>query len=222
MRPNNRLWPILLIVLYSALAVAQDMPAPARKALTSQGRVDHVLLNERGLPSFIRGDFDYSKSGAPEQIALAFLTVNRDLFHMDDPQSEFIVEHSTADEKGNIQVSLAQRYQDLPVFQGEIMVHVGKNGHIREVNGLYLDGLKMDTKPTITAAEAKRLMLADMGKPEVDSLSRPPTLVIARVDDNDHLAWRAKVSAKDMSEAWDYFIDARDGSLLQRFTAVAE
>lgn len=199
-----------------------DRRSQALQTLASHGRVDQVLWNERDLPSFIRGDFDYSAKGSPDQIAQAFLADQREVFRLQDPKVELALKESTVDEQGNTHLHFDQRYKSLPVFQGELKVHVNKLGHVTAANGLYVDGIAVDTKPLVPATTAKEMMLAHMGQGEIDSLAQDPWLVVLREANVDHLAWRCQVYAKDMSEGWDYFIDASSLAVLRRYPTMVE
>lgn len=214
---------VVLVVLGLALCGwTLDRRSQALQTLAGHGRVDHVLWSERDLPTFIRGDFDYAAKGSPEQIALAFLAEQREVFRLQDIQAELVLKESDVDEQGNTHLHFDQRHQGLPVFQGELKVHVNKLGHVTAANGLYVDGIAVDTKPFIPAVTAKEMMIAHMGFAEVDSLARTPGLAILRQEGKDHLAWRGQVYAKDAPEGWDYFVDAHDARVLCRFSLVVE
>ena len=100
------------------------------------------------------------------------------------------VRRSDTDRFGRKHVRLRQRYKDLEVDGRELIVHFSADGSVFEVNGDYLDGLALDTSPSVQVADA--------------------TLVVYCAGDDAskaRLAWKARWGRHDV------FTDAATGEV---------
>ena len=77
-----------------------------------------------------------------------------DAFGVEQPDTELREIMSVPDQTGAEHTVLAQIYEDLPVFGGELRAHFDRDGELSIVNGTFVAGLKINTTPTLTADQA--------------------------------------------------------------------
>lgn len=206
------------------------MPGPTKSQKTlfkGLQKIDpnaQVTWDEKtGTPSHLRGSFSGPQAGAPETIAQQFLTAHKGLFAMKAPEEEVQLKGVTTDARGNKHVRYRQVYKTLPVFGGELVVHLTSDNAVRGVNGKYTPGIDLPTDPKISAKDVGKIIVAHAP----GNKTRPgdePILVILVHEDKPHLAWHMSVEGTDVAldgsetEAlWAYFVDAQIGEVIWRY-----
>ena len=144
--------------------------------------ISHVS-RETGVYSFVRaaGPAVLSAddtSATPEKRALAFLSIHGALVGMTSSERERLIDAAAAgapsgselraakvftDSIGSTHVRLDQFYQGRPVFGAQLVVHMNERG-INAVNGNYVPGINIKTKPGISEAAAAQSALSAVRK----------------------------------------------------------
>ncbi|MHB8793204.1 MAG: M4 family metallopeptidase [Thermoleophilia bacterium] len=174
-----------------------------------------------GVPAFITGSITPPVDGSPLDETLAFLSVNREIFQMNDPAAELVVERQYGDGLGMVHLQMAQVYKGIPVFGAELGVHYTADGKISTVNGNYVPGISIPIEPGITAEEAADAARSDLGF-DVDPSSFEPTqlVVFAPAGSEPRLTWKVTLSSDEPPTRMVYFIDAADGAMVSRIDAL--
>ena len=192
-----------------------------------------------GTPSSIRGpgldqQAAWSRTGArmaaaatatTEQRAFAVLDNLASAYQMRDARSEFQAQRIESDTLGFQHVRLAQTYQGLRVFGGELLVHFDRSGRAYQVNGEYVADIQSGLNPAITAADAEQTAAADLasqGHP-AGQLTSGPQLVIFAFGIGPQLAYELTLSYESPATGpaqWRYWIGAADGAVLLRYDDV--
>jgi Zn-dependent metalloprotease len=218
---------LLLVAVLDAYANQGKAPTssdnPALNQLYQRCRVDEVLTNETGIPTFIRGDLTpVSRAGSSIDLSLRFFEENRDLYRMSNPPAELTLKDVKEDELGMTHVTFSQTYSNIPVFLGELKVHMDREKRITAINGHYLDGINVGTKPAITLAQAQEKIVQDLGSTVEACNFQQGVLVVFRRDSSDYLAWLTQVRTSDNKGTWKYLVDALFGEVLHRYSLIYE
>lgn len=158
-------------------------------------------------------------NGAYGDDAIAVLDNLAGIYDITDASREFSVLRTDQATDASTHVRLIQQYQGLRVVGSELIVHFNAAGVAYEVNGQYTPGIAIDITPSIQAAEAVRLALADlaaMGKGTGELAVKPELVVYARRMD-PCLAYELTLSISGTSARWRYWIDALDGHVVFRY-----
>ena len=100
---------------------------------------------------------------AATERALALVQPYAADFGLQQPERELKLE--TADTPKGRQVSkFRQTYQGIPVMAGELVVNATEQGELLSINGEIAPDLNIDTKATITAAQATQTALESVAK----------------------------------------------------------
>lgn len=91
---------------------------------------------------------------APPEAAMAAMKSLGEMWGVTDPAASLTVRSADADRFGFTHVRLRQIYNGIEVDGRELIVHLNAAGNVYEVNGEFLEGLSIATKPTVTAASA--------------------------------------------------------------------
>ncbi len=164
-----------------------------------------------------------AKSAKPEANAIAVLDNLSGIMGIRNAQNEFAARPAKGDTLGFRHVRTEQTYQGLKVFGGEVIVHFNKEGTAYQVNGRYVPDIAVNTTPALDPAKALALAAADLagtGKSAIAILSEPELVVFA-YNTTPHLAYALTLTADPQElNAWRYWIDAQDGTVLMRYNNV--
>ncbi|MDA0577796.1 MAG: M4 family metallopeptidase, partial [Verrucomicrobia bacterium] len=171
----------------------------------------------RGLAAIGRGQY--------AEDAVAVMDNLAGLFRITNAAEEFRSRKTQGDALGFHHVRLQQMYRGLPVVGGEVIVHFNKADAAYEVNGRYVPDLAVGIAPALDAARALAIAQADLQalKKPVGALDEAVSLVVYAREDPPRLAQALTLTYRDAAgEAgrWRYWIDALDGSILQRFNDI--
>jgi hypothetical protein len=112
-----------------------------------------------------------------------------------------------------------QKYQDLPVFYGEVAVHYGADGHVRALTNTYTPVRPLSTTPAVAAAQAFDVALAAAGienRSSVIADHHPSTtLGIWPTADGGRLAWKVFVPSRNPVGDFEVIVDAVSGATLE-------
>ena len=161
----------------------------------------------------------------PEERAFGVLANLARLYQMSEPRQEMSVRRTEGDTLGYQHVRMAQVYQGLRVFGGDLIVHFNKQGQAYQVNGEYVADIQAGLTPQMTAEEAVRLAqtnLVAMGMP-MGEVDEGPELVIFALNHEPELAWQLQLSYQNTQTGpgqWRYWVSARSGEVLLRYDNV--
>lgn len=206
---------------YVLLAVVSASAAGPRKydrgiaRLADEPGTTVLLDRETGRLCFVTGQLaDPVAPGQELAVALDFLTENKLAYLMRDPAEEVTLERIELDRTGNRHVRLAQQYEGLPVYGGELIAHFSRDGVLEAVNGTFFEEIKVDPAPQKSSAEAVRTAMNDLesffgsGNPNV------PELIIFSWEGVNYLAWHLELFSHTPMGRWDYFVDASTGEVI--------
>lgn len=124
------------------------------------------------------------------------------------------------DDLGMAHTRLAQRYQGVPVFGAQAIVHFGPDGALQSFTDSLQRDIQVDTSPAYTAEEALDIAVYDFGGYELLTADPEIELVVLRHENVDYLAYRVQLARIDGTEATSrplYFIDAHQGDVVWSF-----
>ena len=185
-----------------------------------QMRWDH----KKNVPAMIKGKLAEPISGPVEKLAAAaaldFLDDNKQLFFMSEPKKELSATKKTTDARGNRCVALQQNHKGIPVEGATVRVHLSKDNSVYEITNKFEPGIDLeDIKPAISSAKAYEKAIKDnKGSTRVEAVA--PKLVIFTKQDKPRLAWVVEVGGEDGKRPMRYFIDAKDGKVLRKFSTL--
>ncbi len=112
-------------------------------------------------------------------------------------------------------VRLAQRYEGLPVHDGEIAVSYTPTGEVHYVHNDFQFGSSVpDVRPAISVSAAKDLAYRYLRLAATISRSSEELVILPRAE-GARLAYRIAVSAVTPAGDWEVFIDAKNGEVLR-------
>lgn len=213
-------------------------------AKTTFGSDVSIRFNERNsTPSFItgkkiNGSLKKSMPGANAGIiALNFMQENKELFKLEDPSSELKVSEEFMDKFGKKHARFSQSYNNIPVWGGDIAVHMDGDGSIYAINARYIPSPKtisLRKSSGISNSEAIEIAKKDLsGSVKITELSdwaknalsyNAPVAAqyIWTHDDTQetYLVWHVHVRP-NIEDSWYYFINAETGDILEKYNATA-
>jgi Zn-dependent metalloprotease len=159
------------------------------------------------------------------QNAAAILDNLSGLYRIRDAAREFSVMSIHPDALRFQHVKMAQRYEDLRVVGGELLVHFDGDGQAYEVNGRYVPDLNLPVVPKIQAGEAVRAAQRDLAGLGVSQVLLKPgmELVVFALLPEPALAYEMIFSTDDplaKPGRWRYWVDANRGEIIRRYNDI--
>ncbi len=183
-----------------------------------------------GTPMQIRGEAlqqRVERAAPGEDLDLAtsraFLSANRAVIGLDDPDNELAVRQHFADELGLRHVKFEQRWRGFAVWPGELIVHLDRQGHVYLMDGAFVFTPKLPSvTPVLTAADAMKRAQAQAPQGSRAQASTPELLIYAPGTRRPRLAWKMLMTTA-LSEPDMVFLDAANGAVLATIpTAMSE
>jgi bacillolysin len=195
---------------------------------------------EAGTPRFIEMQPSKlqknSKANAAsmELAANTFLAGNKSLLRIKDPQNEFLLKHSLADNLGMTHLKYSQIYNGIEVWGKEVIVHLDAQGNVVSLNGSYesTPSTITDLNGILDQSRAIEQATSDLqAKEGIENLSPkfqklfgyngPVARKVIWYDENHvpRLVWNVEVRS-GLTQDWIYFIDAMSGTVLNRYNTV--
>ncbi|CAK0769423.1 exported hypothetical protein [Gammaproteobacteria bacterium] len=142
--------------------------------LKNSGAVVSVQ-KQTGLVNFIGGTpiqrqvkqaFSDVSPNDPRAAALAMLRHYGPLFGITNPSEELVVTREVKEPDGRAAVRFQQLYQGIPLFAGELIVNVGKEGELLSIGGRSIDAksLNLSIAPGISPDDSKETALGAVSK----------------------------------------------------------
>lgn len=214
---------VCLVVLAAVTPSQADQPPPppARQmALEALEEVAGETLyvewadGPGSIPRLIAGQIPAERSD-PEQAARAFFDHYAALYSMVTPQRELQLARLEKDSLGMHHVRFNQTVNGVPVFGGQLIVHL-RDGFITAVNGTYFPDLQVDTTPHLTQNEALVIVLEDVGDAAAEFRADRSGLVVYIDSGQPFLTWKINVFSWRNLGNWLYFVDAHNGQIVHK------
>ena len=165
----------------------------------------------------------------PEGVANQFMKEYGSYFGLSDPSRELSVSQEQEDELGMKHVRYDQQYQGVPVYGGQLIVHLNKDLAIKSANGRVVPDVSLDVNPKISKEEAiskaKTLWKEQFNLDEAEVLGADlyvfnKTLIENKLDPNFYLVWQVELYNSESVTHELFFIDARSGKLVYQLTKI--
>lgn len=162
-----------------------------------------------------------------EKLADDFIEKNKELLQLKNTQEELTLVSTTTDESGTSHVRMQQHYKNIPVYGGEVVVHV-KDSRVESLNGRAFATPNISTNPSIGKAQAIELALNDVAKAakiEVRELTEnnlfdfqknTAELFVYYHNGTPKLTYELTIRPNSV-ERWIYKIDAQTGEIISKF-----
>ncbi len=154
----------------------------------------------------------------------------RSLMQVNEPSREFQLQRQWKDQQGNQHLRMQQKYQGVPVYASEIIVHADANNVVQGLNGRYVASPQVvDTQPTVSNQRAiavsldyfrQRDALQTLNEEQRKLLNydhpRAELVILPSWEATvPTLAWRVVVRP-NVLDHWEVFVDAHSGELISQ------
>lgn len=124
-------------------------------------------------------------------------------------------------------VRLRQTYRGIPVFGGDAIVNIGRNGSMRLVTRTLRRPISVKTTPEISSASAESLVLrliqlSDSIEPPVSNLEIFPKswkFPDGSTLSEDRLVWHVSVVAESVPAVYEYYVDAATSKVILKYNS---
>ncbi|MBE6051082.1 MAG: peptidase M4 family protein [Clostridium sp.] len=178
----------------------------------NDGQAPEVYSDDASSFKFIDGSFTNIKVEDKDDAIESIKSV-KNLMDIDNPEAQLkVAQVNTSDVFTSYK--LQQVYKDVPVYGREVVVATDKDGETTSVSGNYLNDVKLNTTPKMTAKEAEVYAATKYGN---DAKLESGDLVIYSLNDVEPtLCWKVTVTAeRDGKEnTVESFVDASNGNVV--------
>lgn len=236
----------LSVLMLTPFSTAEIEPTVKDLEAVTQGKLQSQLAPETGHYRFLRAK-DFAVLSAddtrvkPEQRALAFLATYGGLMGLTTAERQYAASLAAGtpskitqgsklrlskvdkDSIGQDHVRFKQYYKGLPVFGGELIVHMNKHG-ITAVNGTFVPSIQLSKKPSIHSSVAAQVAVQAVAKSlkngelkvEKTKLSIYRTGLLEGFYGKNLLAYEVVVSGPSLlQQVW---IDAHNASVINQIS----
>ena len=220
--------------------VHKNLPSVAQRSIVKEFKTKFdpdIQINWEQVGDKTVASFVVAKSlsvpikGTPEEIARKWLseTSSRALFaEAEDVNVNLKFKGEMKDKIGMSHVRFTQDVKNIPVFGASLNVHIKQTedeGIVKSVNGRYLPGVDINTKPDIQFEQAAENALEFSRNNDEDaSLIKDLSgqLNIYFHEGEYRLVWLVDVLGQDGKNpaAWKCFVDAHSGEVLHRYNDI--
>ncbi len=217
----------LLAILLVAGLFATDEVAAKRPPSSGIGSGREYVPPEKGAAAALMDQYDYdgfatrlyypffaSDYSQPNEVAVDFLSEYSELLGIpaDGSGLQLVSELKTL---SGYHYRYQQVYEDIPVFASQVLVNVTLDGSISSVISDYRRFAPVSVEPTITGIDA---VSSAVGGIKIEELRGQPEseLVIFGRGDEYSLCWKVLIPAREPLGDWQVFVDAFDGSILDK------
>lgn len=177
----------------------------------------NVEWNESySVPASITGNLTqagYVRSNSRKEDVIKFLAENSELFGIQNPPNELDLLAVTSDNLGQTHLKFQQKYENVFLQKGQMIIHVADDGSIIGVNGKYYPTLIFNTKPTISAAQAISSAKIFLGNGETQT---PATqLILLERGVKFFLAFAVNLPSK-FTPNMIVYVDAENGNVIYK------
>ncbi len=201
-------------------------------AIAAAKGVKILARDEQGLPLAIEGAIisrDGERNKTIEEKSFDHLKSLSSILKLKQANEEFKIISVNNDELKQSHVKMQQVWNDIPVFGKEMMVHA-QDGSVNYVNGRYaLKPAILETAPSLDDADITDRVGSDLNGlidvTKVDAKLLPKdantkTLVYYPMENGEYKLAYHFIAYKNLISRWDYFVDAKDGTILNKYTAM--
>lgn len=155
------------------------------------------------------------RPSSPEAMAEQYLRENAPYLGLDFPDLSNLQHKATREDLSGATVRYRQFVGDIPVYKGEIVVHINNNNNkVSLVTANYRPSLAVDTVPAITGEEARQLAHDHLDAQPPFSYDRT-ALTIYDANNVTRLAYQVRVDGGQVGGNWEVLIDAHTGELFK-------
>ncbi len=202
----------------SALPDGQSPPTPIQRLQQQAGGKAQVTWDQTtGVPVFISADIPAPNRALaqPEMLARSFFGAYGDLYRMQNPSAELALDRVETDALGVQHVRFDQVVNDVPVFGGQLIVHMQAD-RVLAVNGNYFPNAQVDTTPQSSEDAAVARARADIGDPQAELRADHSGLVVYVDEVRPRLTWKINLYSENNLGNWLYFVDAHDNQIVHK------
>ncbi len=168
-----------------------------------------------------------SENLTPAAMANQFVAEYGGYFGLSNSREETKLVDKKEDNLGMKHFWYSQRYKDIPVFAGQMSVHVKENLEISSANGIIVPDINIDTNPDISKEEAVNKAMESWQKQfktsnNVKVLKNELTIfnkgiIENKTDNKNYLVYEVELIKEPVSHEY-FYIDAHSGSLVYQIT----
>lgn len=226
--------------LAATLTQSDENVAAKLELIKTYGNLEATWNKKNGTPVFI----DFSQKKVDRTTALRplfaetdiqkFLQKNRKILRLISPEEELQITEIVRDNFGKSHVVLKQIYRGIPVWGGEMVLHLTSGGLPYAFNARYsptpqaIDpnekGLSASGAIQIVSDDLKKLTAMNSFNEQVRNILNyrgPAAEKCIWIDPETqapHLAWHVQVRP-NFRDFWQYFVDSASGKVLEKYNA---
>ncbi|MBU0985415.1 MAG: hypothetical protein KKA42_16190, partial [candidate division Zixibacteria bacterium] len=204
----------LLLLVCLTTAGARVNPTGSTQ-IAKNHEVNYLLEGDNGVPEFVSGKLVFGVTkGSEITSAISFFETNKAAYRMHDPAKELVVQRVDTDRLGMQHVRLSQYHDGVRVEGGQLLAHYKADGTLETVNGFYLPDIELDTRATVTIAEATALAVDDLAGFFGAGTPDDAELVVFPWDGEYFLCWRTTLWSDAPMGRWEYYVNAKNGDVV--------
>jgi len=199
---------------------------------STTGKVTSIKSTTGSIP--LTKEFNWLPLGItnPQFVADQFVKEYSAYFGVADPEKDLSFFKRSSDSLGMTHLRYGQNYNGVPVFGGQIIVHLDNSNAVNSANGNIVPDISIDTSATISeqaAIEIAKALWQEQNMPADPEVLNTALYILNKSflqnspdDTKNYLVWEVDVY-KDRPSAHEYYyIDAQEGKLIYQITGMQD
>lgn len=160
-------------------------------------------------PSLLAGKSKVKYSGNPKEIALKFITENKDFLQINPAELKYEPKYSKKGPLGVWHIYFGQIHRGLEVIGAKVTVHL-KDGYVNFISSSFASNITVSLTPTVSASQAEGIVVSEGAKLQ----DKPELKLFYSPDGNVYLVWQVKAAKPGVNQKGSYLVDAHKGEIL--------
>ncbi len=169
--------------------------------------------------SVMVGKTNHSFGSTPKSAANRFISKHTHLLGLEGEHHSLEFVESFPSNYDGERVTYQHYFKDIPVLNSGYVFSVTSDGHINYINGEVYPAISLNITPALTKNTVLSIITAEVRTTSYILKEQPElsVLVLSNSEDYDaSLVYNSKVYLDDRSEAWEFIIDANDGTVIEK------
>lgn len=126
--------------------------------------------------------------------------------------------------RGQVKFRFQQTYKGIPVLNSGYLISVAEAGEINYISGDFYKDINLNTDPKLNAGQVISSIETDLRGTALDYWKEPELSIYPQLSEDKAeafaLVWHVRVRVEGQPEAWRYYIDAKNGSIIEKKSLV--
>ncbi|MEQ8578125.1 MAG: T9SS type A sorting domain-containing protein [Balneola sp.] len=169
--------------------------------------------------SKMMGKTSQSYGSTADESVVNFINQHKNLLGIQENEFELIQTKRTSSKNGLIKYQYQQTYKDVPVMNSGYLISSSKDGFIEYISGDFYSDITMDVTAALPNNSTIKVVEENLETDKFTILENPELSIYPKKINGKeffYLVYSITVDLEQNTDVWEFLIDARDGSIIEK------